>query len=57
MGKHVVYIRAREEAELKAAGLDVGEWVRERIREALDQRRKKPLDGGDDRRSRRCEKM
>ena len=45
MGKHVVYVRAREEAELEAAGLDVGDWVRERIREALDLRRKTPLPG------------
>lgn len=37
MGKHVVYIRARDERGLEAAGLDPGEWVRELVKNALDQ--------------------
>lgn len=35
MGKHVVYLRKRDENELKAAGLDPGEWVRSEIKKAL----------------------
>lgn len=38
MGKHVVYIRALEESELKAAGFDPGEWVRGLVKSALDAR-------------------
>ena len=38
MGKYVVYVRAREERELEAAGLDVGEWVRDIVREKVDER-------------------
>lgn len=35
MGKHVVYLRARDENELVAAGLDPAEWVRNEIKKAL----------------------
>ena len=38
MGKHVVYLRARDESELKAQDLDPGEWVRSIVRHALETR-------------------
>jgi len=38
MGKHVVYLRTRDENELKAAGHDPGEWVRNLVRRTLDER-------------------
>lgn len=40
MGKRVVYLRARDEAELKAAGLDPKEWVKAQIKAALENFRK-----------------
>lgn len=38
MGKHVVYLRTRDESELKAQNLDPGEWVRAVIKKALELR-------------------
>lgn len=38
MGKHVVYLRTREEAELRARGQDPGGWVRALVRRELDER-------------------
>lgn len=35
MGKHVIYLRTRDEAELKAKGLDPAQWVREVVKKAL----------------------
>jgi hypothetical protein len=35
MGKHVVYLRAHDEAELIAKGHDPAEWVRSTIKNAL----------------------
>jgi len=36
MGKHVVYLRARDESELAAQGLDPSTWVRDVIKKALE---------------------
>lgn len=42
MGKIVVYLQARDENELRAAGEDPAQWVRDLVRRTLDERR-----GGD----------
>lgn len=39
MPKIVVYVGARAARELQAAGLDPAEWVREKVKEALTERR------------------
>ena len=36
MGKHVVYLRARDEAQLKASGIDPGDWVRNLVKKTLE---------------------
>jgi hypothetical protein len=38
MGKHVIYLRARDERELEADGHDPKEWVRDLVRRSLDER-------------------
>ncbi len=38
MGKHVIYVRARDEKELEAAGHDPGDWVRDVVKNALEER-------------------
>lgn len=38
MGKHVVYVRARDERELEAAGVSVAEWVRELVKEGIEKK-------------------
>jgi hypothetical protein len=38
MGKVIVYLRARDERELKAIGVDPGDWVRDLVRRALEER-------------------
>ena len=45
MGKHVVYLRARDERELEAAGLDPKEWLKELIRATMDARHAGRSDG------------
>lgn len=39
MPKVVVYLKARHQAELEAAGHDAAEWVREVVKQALAARR------------------
>ena len=39
MPKIVVYVGARAARELEAEGFDPAEWVREKVREALTERR------------------
>jgi hypothetical protein len=43
MGKVVVYIQARDEAELKAAGHDPKEWVKNLVKTTLEERRRTRL--------------
>ena len=38
MGKYVVYVRARDERELEDAGLDVGDWVRDTLKQQIDEK-------------------
>lgn len=41
MGKVIVYLKVQDERELEAAGIDPAEWVREQVKKAIGQRRKK----------------
>ena len=45
MGKHVVYLRARDERELEAAGLNPKEWLKELVRATMDARHAGRSDG------------
>lgn len=42
MGKHVVYLRALDEAALRAEGLDPKWWIKDTIKRALDARNNSP---------------